>query len=110
MAARRSQRRSRIEANKRRAHNERICPGAFIQRKVAHHQKVGLDQRMLTNRAVEIGLAFGKSEASLEPLPVVRNEADQRNRCVANIRCQFDDIVKAALRRRVENGKLGERL
>ena len=92
-----------IEAQMRAALHEGVVAGALVERQVGDDRQAGLAQGMGADRLAERRFGQADAEARLEPLPVFGHETDERDRRLADLARELDDVVIARLGRGIEN-------
>ena len=83
--------------------DERVVPGARIQRQVGNDEEVGNRQRMGADRLADRSFAGVEPDPRLEPLAVIGDETDQRHRRLARALRDENNIVELGLWRSVED-------
>ena len=91
-----------IEAQTGPPETERIVARAGIGERVRNDREARPKQRMRTDRPIDRCLVAAEPDLRLEPLARLVDEADERDRCVAQTGRKLDQRVEARLARRVQ--------
>jgi len=70
---------------------------------VRYDEQARLQNGLLANGNIQGRFVQRHAHLGLEPLPIVRHEAHQRNRHVADLRSHLYDVIEILFPRRVEN-------
>ncbi len=106
LAAGQHQRRAGVEADAGLAGDQRVVGEARIGARVGHGHHIALEDGVGAERKVARRLLHaGQAEVGLEPLALVVNQADQRDRRAGDLRGQAGEAVEQRLRRRVQHGQ-----
>ncbi len=108
-AVRRREPRAGVETQVRRAGDERVVARARIAGQVLDDEQAGSREPEPADRLRQRRLAGVEPDPRLEPLAIVGDEADERDRRGAEISREVDDVVEARFRRRVEDRVVGQR-
>jgi hypothetical protein len=92
-----------IETQPGRARHQRVALEPRVLARVRHHHLAFLQQRELADRVVERHLARAEPDFRLEPLASLREQVDGGDRCIQQLAQQTDEVVEAALPRRIED-------
>ncbi len=99
MAAAAHQRRAGVEAHVRLAQHQRVVHEARIGAQVGHFQQPAVLQRVRAQRHVPGRLRQAQADARLEPLPLLVDQADQRDRRLAQAGGEPGQIIEHRLGR-----------
>jgi len=83
--------------------NQRVTGETLIQPQIGNDQQIVLQQRMRANRGIERHLAHPQADLGFEPLAVLGDEVDDRDRCLADLGEQARNVVERRLGRCIEN-------
>ena len=98
----RDQRHARIEADPGLAGDQRIAREPLVLMCIGHQQYPVLQDGMSAERHIPGRLCGVQAMVRLEPLPVVIDQRDQRDRCPEQVAGQAGDAIEGLLRCRVE--------
>ena len=106
----RTQRHAAVKAQVRRAVHQRVLREARILRQVGHHCRAGLPHADRAEAQGQLELRDVQTDRGLEPLAVVVDQADQRDRHLAQLGRQLHQLVELGFRGGVEHGIAAQRL
>ena len=92
-----------VEANVRVTDDQRIVGEARVGAGVRHLEDVVLQDGVGAEGERPRGLGGGQADARLEPLAMLVDEADQGDRCAADLAGELGEAVEGLLRRGVED-------
>ena len=99
----RHERRASVEANAILRHDQGVIAERLVVEGVGHHEKIAVLDRVRAERDASRGFGDRDADPGLEPLPVGVDQADERNRRLADMRGEEREVVEGALRIRIED-------
>jgi hypothetical protein len=92
------------------AGHERIVGEPLVLGRVGHDEQVGLGYDVAAERHITRRFADRPADLRLEPLAMLIDERDERDRSLADVRGKYRQVVQRLLRERVEHVVLPERV
>lgn len=99
----RPQRAPRVEADARSARHQRIVMESCVGQRVGHHENVVAEDRVPAKRDLARCFGHRKADAGLEPLPVLVDQADERDRHPEQSPGQAGQAVEPLFRRGIQD-------
>jgi hypothetical protein len=89
--------------------DKRVALEAGVLGRIGDDEEPWLEKGRGTDGLDEGRLAPAEAQLRLEPLPLFINEADQGDRCLANLRGHTNEVIEVRFRRCVEDAVASER-